>query len=276
MKFSAKSEKNLKRYSAMVIAATAAGQTSAQISYTDINPDIVISDSSVYFDLNEDLQNDFVFLDTNYTGYNLWIAAATPLDSFKAFAGNVTSYEYPFKLTLGTMIDDALTWVPQNGSSVFGSLAFNQSSGFPYSGSFWANDASDGYLPLKVNIGGFDYFGWVRLSVAANTQSITIRDYAYEQSPNTGIPAGSTGLGINDSENKLETVFNVNNNELTITTKSKEMLYVSLFDLKGAELHSFHTSVSGKFILPEMENGIYIVRISSVNGSLSKRFSFTK
>jgi len=59
MKLSPFAEKKLARYSAMAPASVATGKLSAQISYTDINPDLVIADSSVYFDLNEDLQNDF-------------------------------------------------------------------------------------------------------------------------------------------------------------------------------------------------------------------------
>ncbi|MFZ5554805.1 MAG: T9SS type A sorting domain-containing protein [Bacteroidota bacterium] len=276
MKLSPESEKKLARYCSFAVTAVTASQASAQISYTDLTPDIVISDSSIYFDMDGDSVNDFFFIDTNYTAYNVWIAAVSPMDNSRAFAGNIAgAYEYPFKLTLGTVIDDGLIWVPQNGSNVFGSLAFNQSSGFPFSGSFWENDATDGYLALKINISTFDYFGWVRLSVAANTQSLTIRDYAIQQSPNTAIPAGQTTVGINENNQPAAGISWIMN-QLHIQLYQTGDASVTIFDISGKIVQNFNISSSGKFDMTALTSGVYIAEITGQGFQHRQRFVITR
>jgi hypothetical protein len=52
--------------------------------------------------------------------------------------------------------------------------------------------ANDQFLPLKLEVGSFVYFGWLRMNVGVNGQSIIMKDYAFSSIPNQPILAGQT------------------------------------------------------------------------------------
>lgn len=213
--FTPKFEKKLARYTAVAGTVLAAGSADAQITYYDINPDITLANATTAIDITGDSQADYAFADTNLTAYNAWMALATPLGT-QAIAGDVAgNYEYPFKLALNAPIDGTLNWIAA-ASNVQGSLALNVNSAFPYSGSHWQNDATDGYLGVRVDILGQTYYGWLRVSVAANTQSMIIKDLGLNMTANGPINAGQMPTSVSEKIDGKVTVVNYDN-QLNIT-----------------------------------------------------------
>ncbi|RAJ02222.1 putative secreted protein (Por secretion system target) [Chitinophaga skermanii] len=62
-----------------------------------------------------------------------------------------------------------------------------------YSSSYTAWAGKTGYVGIRFTVGGKYRYGWLRISVAANGSSYTIKDYAYNETPNANIVAGNAG-----------------------------------------------------------------------------------
>ncbi|MFZ5554804.1 MAG: T9SS type A sorting domain-containing protein [Bacteroidota bacterium] len=213
--FTPKFEKKLARYTAVAGTVLAAGSANAQITYYDINPDITLANATAAIDITGDSNADYFFADTLMNG--AWYAIATPIGT-QALAGNTGGtgpYEYPFKLALNATIDNTLSWIA-GGSGIQGSLALNANSTFPFSGSHWQNDATDGYLGARVDILGQTYYGWIRVSVAANTQSMIIKDLGLNMTANGPINAGQMPASVSENIDGKVTVVNYDN-QLNIT-----------------------------------------------------------
>jgi hypothetical protein len=62
--------------------------------------------------------------------------------------------------------------------------------------------ATNKYLALKLIVGTNTYYGWARLDFLFISGSFTIKDYAYESTPNACIQSGQTVLGNNKNTSK--------------------------------------------------------------------------
>jgi len=92
-------------------------------------------------------------------------------------AGWVASGGIASNLIAGTMIDGTSTFAAGNGSPT---MTGNFISGTP------------GIIGFRFAEGGFTYYGWARLNKGANaTTAGSFVDYAWENTPNTGIAAGA-------------------------------------------------------------------------------------
>lgn len=154
-----------------------------QISYTDI-PDVT-PNATFPLDLNNDSIDDFI----------IQMGATDKIVCFpqnnNAFAGEFNGANYfPWALTSNASICDTLSsWY---GSDNPGFLAISSSVGN------WLGQ-TDKYLALKLNVGTNTYYGWVRLDVVTTATSFTVKDYAYESTPNACILTGQTPLGITEN-----------------------------------------------------------------------------
>lgn len=176
--------------SALAVTASA----DAGIVYVDI-PDVVLGPGNGDFDLdmNSDGTVDFVFSFRNtpytYGEFNgIYLANASATGGVAGFEN--VGYFYPYALAQGDVIGPGNV-VDNPG---LGTLAFN----YVYQGSTynlygeWVYGVKDGYVGLRFNVGGKDYFGWARLDVEADTLITTIKDFAYNSMPSQRILAGQT------------------------------------------------------------------------------------
>jgi hypothetical protein len=57
--------------------------------------------------------------------------------------------------------------------------------------------ATDKYMGLRLKISAAQHYGWARFDVSEDGITLTAKDYAYESTAATSIPAGNTGeVGI--------------------------------------------------------------------------------
>lgn len=260
-------ENKLARYSAVAGTFVAAGAVNAQVTYVDINPDIVYANSSGAIDITGDSNADFFFVDSNYVASNAWFAAVVPIGT-QGVAGDLGTYNYPFKMALNDPINSTLTWLT---GSATGSMALSINSAFPYSGSHWQGDATDGYLGLKLDISGQTFYGWLRVSVAANTQSMTLKDFGFDATPNTPILAGAMPpVGVPELIGKIS-VFNYNNlltvNVLETITNGT----LTVVSMTGQIVHSSAVTTNTTVDLNSLAAGIYTVNIQSEEGILVQK-----
>ena len=161
----------------------------SQIIYTDI-PDATPS-ATYSLDLNNDTVVDFII---HFGGSAGTIGVMCNPQNNNAYSGNFVNGTYlSWALsTSNTICASLATWYDFNNP---GTLALGTSIGH------WIG-ASDKYLALKLIVGTNTYYGWARIDILANSASFTIKDYAYESTPNACIQSGQNNLDITEFTNK--------------------------------------------------------------------------
>lgn len=215
-------EKKLAKYSALAAGVALAGSAQAQIVYTDINDTTIMQTDSLMLDLNNDGIADFKIKAEKYSysssgsyyGYTYIVKLKADfvfvegtdtinevLNSYVASSYSSGTY-YPKALNLMDSIKNKPTnnselWVEDtygilNGKGYyymkFGSNTSSNNIDF---GQF--DGVMDKYLAFRFGIKGKMHLGWVRLDVAADGKSFTVKSYAYETQAETDILAGYTG-----------------------------------------------------------------------------------
>jgi hypothetical protein len=229
-----------------------------QINYTDI-PDAT-PNATFPLDLNNDSIVDFML---HFGGSGGAIGAyCAPLNN-NAYSGNtVNGVQLPWALNTSTLICDTLaTWYDMNYP---GTMGLGTSTGY------WPGQ-TDKYLALKLVVGTNTYYGWVRLDVYTTSSSFTVKDYAYESTPNTCVLTGQIPLGI---------VENVDGNYLTIATNPFHDVtsiqasgdfssgILSIYDVFGKAVNVQTVNAGEKITLSreKLPSGLYFIRLTA--GSL--------
>jgi FlgD Ig-like domain len=176
----------------LILLSFAFVQSKAQIIYTDVNPDSVITVGNAYnLDLNNDGISDFQFY-SNSAGSQ----GSCYVVNFGVTALNADSIILA-EFALNEKIGDTTVW---NHASSLNNLRKCYCQRNPDLGNYTRRctgfaGSGDWYLPLKIVVNNLVYYGWVRLSESAFGLSLTIKDYAYNSIPNQPILAGEGGEG---------------------------------------------------------------------------------
>jgi hypothetical protein len=233
----------------------------AQISYTDI-PDAT-PNATFPLDLNNDGTIDFMLY---FGGSGGAIGAYCAPQNNNAYSGNTVNGDYfPWALSTGTPICDTLTtWYDGNYP---GTMGLGTSIGN------WPGQ-TDKYLALQLIVGTNTYYGWVRLDVYTTSSSFTVKDYAYESTPNACIVTGEIPLGIaeNATENFLSIAPNPFHDVTTIQTSGDFSSGVlSIYDVFGKTFINQVMSSNETFTLsPEqLPSGLYYVSLTAKNNVIA-------
>ncbi|MEY4905053.1 MAG: hypothetical protein RLZZ292_2868 [Bacteroidota bacterium] len=233
----------------------------AQIIYTDI-PDAT-PNATYPLDLNNDTIVDFMIQFGSSAGLGIGVIC-TPLNN-NAYSGDfVGGLHLPWALSSSNPICASLaTWYDANNP---GTMGLGASTGY------WAG-ATNKYLALKLMVGSNTYYGWARLDLLAMSGSFTIKDYAYESTPNTCIQAGRTVLGINENTSKpifsifpnpfissttIQTIDNLDNATLTICNSFGQMVkQVTPITIGAGQTVSLSRG--------DLPSGLYFIRLTEEN-----------
>lgn len=190
-------QKKLFQYTSMAGAVLGSAAAEGQISYTNIPDTTVDTHKGVYnLDLDQDGNMDFritQYLDTGTTGLVDAIFIA-PYDSIngRAMGELQNGFSYPFNLIPGDSIGIDELWNGNTDVRV-GYLVY-QYDGTPYPNSNWKGPVTDGFMGLQIRKSDGFHFGWVRLNIAADNRSFTVKDFAYNSSANEGMLAAEPTL----------------------------------------------------------------------------------
>ena len=238
----------------IIILICACNNSFSQIIYTDI-PDATPS-VTYPLDLNNDNIADFLIQ------FDPGIQLMCKPQGSNAYSGNLSGGIYlPWALNSGVDIcDSSITWYDSINP---GTMAWGTSIGN------WVG-ATDKYLALKLIAGSNTYYGWVRLDVWATSTSFTVKDYAYESTPNNCIVTGQTTTVIyeNPTIQKPGIYPNPVNSTATITHNEgfKNATY-TIYDSFQRRIYQ-QTNVTGKSILLDastFSSGIYFLVITEEN-----------
>lgn len=217
-----------------------------QINYTSVN--LTGSAAESYdIDLDGDGTDDFNISSGNFLGDYLNI---TPLGTNAVISVVDNS---PTVLLDGDLIDGTSTWDADASQGLYYNFL-----GFIVIGN-WEN-VSNSYLGLQFSINGNIHYAWIQLSITDNA-TWEIIDYAYEETPNIGVLAGSTiTLGVEHEFSSDVRVFSFNQELkiLNLPEKSNYKLYSSL-----GQLVDFGVADRNSFIIntTRFNTGMYVLKV---------------
>ena len=231
----------------------------AQIVYTDVNPDYVISSANIpsTINYNIDLNNDGIsdYKISCVRSGSVCQSARVYINYVTVSALNtnavvaVTSTTYPSAMNFN---DGILAGLPLSAS---GHLRYVRTTAQRCSGStlgVWPNSI-DRYLGLKLIVGANTYYGWVRMqvNVTGSAASCTIKDYAYNSIPNQPIRAGETSCTIpTASLTQSGSLSFCNGDSVTLTANGTGYLYQwkkNNVNITGATKQTYVAKTAGTY-----------------------------
>ena len=269
---SQKLSKRLSQYGALSVAIAGVTNVNAQgIIYNDI-PDYSGYNPDPYYiiDLNSDTIGDLVIVGSTFSlGLYAYVGVVPYSSGLGSFLGSQAgSYVYPFALNSGDPISAGQSqWFGSN----FGTMNFVSCFGGS-GGSNWCG-ATDKYLGLRFKVlngpgPGDDqtFYGWARLDVSYNAFSWTIKDFAYNSTPDAPINAGQTTLGIDDkmfSEIKVVAL----NKSIGLYNLPETASY-NVYSMTGQEVLKGITDNRDYVIeAPSLSSGVYVLELTDTNSN---------
>jgi hypothetical protein len=265
---------------AFIVTATMFSvKVNAQIVYTDIVPDSTYTVSSwridtFNLDLNGDSTTDFLikaarprprYPEDPYT----CSVSITPLVN-NAFM--TTTLHTAKKLVPDDAISSSQAW--HNATLQY--LKWYQTE-WVFTGGFVITNTGEwdstvnGYVGLRLINGGQTYYGWVRIDVdvSPETASMTIKDYAYNSTPNQPILAGqtmTTAIIENTFTSSINLFPNPANSHITIDLGSlNQKVHVTIVDITGKVVYTTKATNTQEIEVDTKDFivGIYMVQIQA-------------
>ena len=269
-------QNRISKYTAVAGAVVSAAGAQAQVVYTDVNPDYSHdapenNGFAVYpLDLNNDQTIDFVIAskDTLTAASHVRFTLAAPYGAGNAVAGETPSaYDYALALDMNSMVDSTLNWIAATNT-----MAYNVDSANPYNENW--NGVTDKYLGLKFVVGANTHYGWARLDSYAIGDSIVVKDYAFDATPNTGIMTGNMGASLTETqiENLVKFVNQANNSVQVVVNGNLTNGTVTVVSATGQVVSS--DAIKEKTFSVDMNNlssGIYMVNVTFNEGTTTKK-----
>lgn len=253
--------KRLVQYGALSAAALGVADAAGQVVYVDIDPDQVLNVGDAFdLDMLDSGLVNFEF--RNPDGLGNGNAAIVFPSSGGAFVGiTAGGYEYPALLAEGDIIDGASGYTTPG---VRGDLNYY---GCAYSNSQWCNTVVDGYLGVRfqnLTGGGTTHYGWVRLDTDVNgTNIMTIKDFAFNATPDEGIAAGDQGV-LSVGENNFDGFgYLVDANSNLVLKSAQPMDQIVLHNILGQEVMRRALGTTQESIsMANLETGMYIATVT--------------
>ena len=269
-------QSRISKYTAVAGAVVSAAGAQAQVVYTDVNPDYSHdapqnNGFAIYpLDLNNDQTVDFVIAsrDTVTPNATVRLTLAAPYGAGNAVAGeNPAGYDYALALDINSMVDSTLNWIAATNT-----MAYNNNSANPYDENW--NGVTDKYLGLKFVVGANTHYGWARLDSYAIGDSIVVKDYAFNATPNVGIMTGNMGASLTETqvENLVKFINKSNNSVQVVLNGNLTNGVVSVVSSTGQVVSS--DAITEKTFSVDMNNlssGIYMVNVTFNEGATTKK-----
>ena len=268
-------QSRISKYTAVAGAVVSAAGAQAQVVYTDVNPDyshdaVENGTYSIYpLDLNNDQTPDFLVASKDtITTAHVRFTLAVPYGAGNAVAGETPSnYDYALALDINTMVDSTLNWIAATNT-----MAYNVDSNNPYNENW--NGVTDKYLGLKFVVGANTHYGWARLDSYAIGDSVVVKDYAFEATPNVGILTGNMGASLTETqvENLIKFVNQANNTVQVVVNGNLTNGVVSVVSSTGQVVSTDAiTEKTFSVDMNSLSSGIYMVNVTFNEGATTKK-----
>lgn len=245
----------------------------SQILYTDVNPDITVSDFQQGYGIDFDDNDKIDFHITLLSNIDVWVMHLI-LDSsidntYVVYDGTEASV-----LELGDEINPSSNLYHLGGSNWGGLLYGYWVSSGEYGN--WTGTQEDKYLGIKFEIDNDFHYGWVHLTTIIHSHSdmeFTVKGFAYNTIPNAEIIAGDMGtVGINDSEFLDISIYPNPTTDFVKFKNIDSITQVIVSDLTGKNLTNIPIDyLNNKIDFSNLNKGIYFVLFQTNEGIISKK-----
>jgi hypothetical protein len=192
------------RYTGVATALVGAQHAQGQINYVDL-PDTTLNTNNATLDLNIDQDTNGVvdyriiqYVDTTEFQVSGSFIQARGTGGNQVVGLDYANYYYPFKLNLGSEIGPDTIFKGLGTSLNWGQLGLAIAD-TAYPNDQFSGGVTDGFIGLRFRDFRNDtlrnFYGWLRVDVAADLKSITVKDYAWQEQYDTAIAAGA-GSGL--------------------------------------------------------------------------------
>jgi len=204
--------KKLAQYSSLATAFIACNAASAQIVYTNLNPDLLTEEEKLFLDIDNDGIPDLYF-EVDSPSTSGWSTSGASVTQVATGWSHITDM-WPMvkRLNYDQVISADNGWLPFETEDYFlGNLAWASytTEGLGTFGNAGGNflNKTGKFIGIRKFDDGNYYYGWIRLSVeliaypiagiTAHKFVITVHDYALNTTPDDLIYAGQTGSDCN-------------------------------------------------------------------------------
>ena len=204
--------------------------TQAQVVYTDVNPDSLVS-SSYELDLNNDGSPEFLIEKTTDGGID--IVQATGLSDQDSLIGYYAGFPaitgYPSALSSNEVIDGTATFVDEGVMGGDHELIMEDAD--------WP-DGFNRYLGLKFNISGEVHYGWAKIKISTDYVAFTITEYAYNATAGAAINSGVVSVEENTPVAEMTVFPNPVSENATFSfyLHDESAIELSVYDLSGKQI----------------------------------------
>lgn len=260
----------------------------AQIVSYEYNPAQVLNATyageSLLIDFDGDLTSDLVIYGSKndtaiqtfpvtITGFAIGTFGATEIAGTVRQIGMETILEAD-TLLLNDVVDGSLAYVNSSTPSVFPGVGLGaDAGGMTTIGKFSGKGTK--YVGVKFEIGGFVHYGWIRLTINANSTVCTIDSYGYETTANTPINAGKMADGGFASVEELLVEGKVFLKDQELQLLNLQGATANIYNMLGELQQVVRVNANSKSILVDhLPSGVYLVQCN--RGSEIKTFKFFK
>ncbi|HPD65306.1 MAG TPA: T9SS type A sorting domain-containing protein [Bacteroidia bacterium] len=274
-------DRKLKSYSALAAGLVVAGNAAnGQIIYTDIDPDIILSDTSYLLDMNKDSIPDFKIVQEKYFYYSTFfmnIGGVQTLNGNEALGDTLTVSSsgstylmfYPRPLNKNDLIDENQgVWEDSSYGLLYQKAVLGSQN---ITLGKWRG-GSEKYLGLRFKIGNDWHYGWARLSVSKNADTVVIKDFAYESHPAKKILAGQTFSSLAENADQYVSIYRSGEKVLIFLRNNISHANGNLYNLMGESVREFCLESGRNDIdIQDLPKGIYLVRIQIGDAEISRK-----
>ncbi|MEZ5013987.1 MAG: T9SS type A sorting domain-containing protein [Chitinophagales bacterium] len=273
-----------------------ANKAEAEVIYTDIDPDIVLDSNGegALVDMDNDGINDFGFLKSSalYTYYTYF--SSFPEIRFRNYIWAGPSID-------GNKIGGDILFHSWSGTYWYLCDCFGYSAVINSNNNFYSNgnQIMAGLISLQLQTGGFTswskygywfgkpdrylgvyfadsdhnyHYGWIRCSVSDSADVLTIKDYAYNAEPETGLLAGTLISGIPASGNTLKAEVYSFAQNVYINIENVQDVTVSILNMQGESVLIKNINSSNEVIdMSYFSPGVYLISVQQDNKAYVKK-----
>jgi hypothetical protein len=284
----------VKAYTTLAAAVVAGSYTAKAggVTYTDVDPDETIGTGEQYsLDLNGDNVADFdiQLLSGTYTYQGFQVQY-----KLGAILAGSNKINFSTVFTYGTSTQAPKAYGPvvhPKGDTISANLDWKSGSSFALATKAslfgtplvefgeWAGE-SDKYAALQLVSGNNTYYGWVRLDMASDYSSITIKDYAYNSTSGNKLASGETddlggggGSAVKEIVLKNVSVYGFQNKvNLNFLNGSSPQGSVTITNNLGQTIYSsVINKAHSQITIDEPAGNMYIVSVVTGEGVFTKK-----
>jgi hypothetical protein len=229
-----------KFYAALVLLAALAVPARAQYVYFDFaDTTVAVNQGFADVDFNQDSIFDLRFTLLRDTGTTGLISAVlvSPLDSarIQVVGQQRGTYYYANRLEVGDSISRSSSlWQGFSPSAFYGYLDYRfDGQHDPYTQ--WQSPYTDGFLGVRRNVNDTVVNGWVRLAIAADGKSFTLKDAGFQAADDSVMFAGHIWIGTAEPAEELGFTWRQSADRLTVVRPQglNEALEFAVVDASG-------------------------------------------